>query len=175
MPRGPRITKTLRVPLERPPGGYNVNLTCQMIVEVDGTVTRPHCMTDDRYRSFEWEVIKAVSSASMEPATVDGQPVRVLMNFFVAYRCAEACNALVLSNHTRHVRELGFDYSSPQPILEEGTWYRGYDEKLAWIASERRAQEVGGVKYVLSTRIDQRGRSARRTVEQQSEGVWKTV
>lgn len=116
------VINTLRVPIDRPPGGYDVSLTCQVIVEADGSTAKPHCLVDERYRAFHWQVIRAVSGAVMEPATVDGEPVRVVMNFMAGFRCLEACAITVLSNHARYVHELGFGYSSPQPILEAGTW-----------------------------------------------------
>ncbi len=125
------IKNTLTVPLERPPGGYDVSLTCQMIVEIDGTTTNPHCLVDERYQDFKWEVFKTISSARMVPATVAGEPVRVLMNFMAGFRCLEACGTILLPNHGRFVQDYGFDYSSPQPILEDDTWYEGYQEKLA--------------------------------------------
>ncbi len=119
------VTNMLRVPIERPPGRYDVSLTCQVIVETDGETTSPHCLADSRYRSFQWEVVKAVSSTVMEPATVDGEAVRVLMNFMVGFRCREGCAALVINNHANHIKELGVGYTSPQPVLEEGSGTKG--------------------------------------------------
>ena len=166
------LRNTLNVPLVRPPGGYDVSLTCQMIVETDGSTTNPHCLVDERYRDFQWEVIRAVSGAMMVPATVDGEPVRVLMNFMAGYRCLEACGTLLISNHARYVQDYGFEYSSPQPILEGDTWYEGYDEKLAWLTGGLQAQEVNGIRYLISTRVDRSGRSSRRRVSQRTSGYW---
>jgi len=167
------VTNTLRVPIDRPPGGYDVSVTCQVIVETDGTTTSPHCLVDERYRSFQWEVIRAVTSAVMEPATIDGEPVRVLMSFTAGYRCLELCDSLLLSNHAHYVQDYGFPYSSPQPVLPEGTWYEGYDEKLAWVAGGSQAEDVGGIQYIVATKIDTRGRSSRRRVIQRSPAFWR--
>jgi len=166
------LRNTLTVPLERPPGGYDVSLTCQTIVEIDGTATNPHCLGDERYHDFKWEVIRTISSTRMVPATVDGEPVRVLMNFMAGFRCLQACGTLLLPNHGRFVQDYGFDYSSPQPILEDDTWYEGYQEKLAWAASGMSAEEVNGIRYLIATRISTDGRSERRRVMQRSSGYW---
>ncbi len=169
------VTNTVRVPLERPPGGYDVSLTCQVIVETDGSTTSPHCLTDDRYRGFQREVMRAVSGAVMEPATIDGEPVRVLMNFMVGYRCLEICSTLLLSNHARHLQEYGFAYSAPQPVLEEEVWYERFDEKLAWVTSGRQAEDVSGIKFLIATLIDTQGISSRRRVMQRSSGYWSAA
>lgn len=166
------ISNTLNVPLVRPPGGYDVSLTCQMIVETDGSTRSPHCLVDERYLDFQWEVVKAVTGMTLVPATVDGEPVRVLMNFMAGYRCLEACGTLLMSNHARYVHDYGFAYSAPQPILEGDSWYDGYDEKLAWISSGMRAEEVSGIRYLISTRVETDGRSSRRRVSQRTTGYW---
>ena len=169
---GLAVTNTLGVPLERAPGGYDVSLTCQVIVEADGSTTSPHCLVDERYRSFHDETIRAVSGAVMEPATIDGEPVRVLMNFMVGYRCLETCSILLLSNHARYVQDYGFFYSAPQPILDEDLWYEGFDEKQAWASSGHQAEEVGGIRFMVETRVDTSGESQRRRVTQRSSGYW---
>jgi len=166
---------TVRVPFDRPPGGYDVGLTCQVIVETDGSASSPHCLVDERYYSFQSEVVRAVSGAVMEPATTDGQPVRVLMSFMVGYRCLEACSVLFIPNHARHVREYGFEYTAPQPILADDRWYDGFDEKLAWVDSGMQAAEVNGVRYTINTLVDTEGRSSRRRVSSRSSDYWSAA
>ena len=39
----------LRTPLERPTGNYDVPLTCQVIVEPDGSTRSPRCLAIERY------------------------------------------------------------------------------------------------------------------------------
>ena len=167
------LRNTLNVPFNRPPGGYDVSLTCQVVVETDGSTTNPHCLVDKRYYDFQWEVVRTVAGATMIPATVDGEPVRVLMNFMAGYRCLQVCGTLLIANHGRFVQDFGFDYSSPQPILEDDTWYEGYEEKLAWAASGMLTEEVNGIRYLISTRIEANGRSRRRRVSQRSSGYWR--
>jgi len=164
------ISNTLLVPYGRPPGAYDVSVTCQVVVEPDGSTSNPHCLADVRYDAFQREVMAAIAGAVMEPATIDGEPVRVLMSFMAGYRCLEICSILLLENHARHVAELGFAYSTPQPVLNGDEWYQGFEEKLAWAASGRGADEAGGIKFIVSTVVDTRGKSSRRRVVARSAG-----
>ena len=162
------LITSLVVPDARPPGAYDVSVTCQVIVELDGSTTTPHCVTDERYEAFRRQVMAAFDDAVVEPATVNGEPVRVLMSFMVGFRCLDVCSTLLLHNHGRHVDELGFAYSAPQPVLDNGTWYEGFEEKLVWAAGGRRADESGGVKFMVSTDINESGKASRRRIVQRS-------
>jgi len=147
----------LRTPIERPTGNYDVPLTCQVIVEPDGSTRSPRCLAIERYDVFRFEAERALAGAIMSPARIDGEPVRVLMNLFIGYRCAETCPAYLFTNHGRNAEEYGFRYSAPQPVLDDDTWYQGFDDKLAWAASERGPDEIGGVRFVISAHIDAAG------------------
>ena len=81
------MVNTLVVPYGRPPGSYDVSVTCQAIVEVDGSTSSTHCLSDERYEDFRRAVDAAVSGAVMEPAKIDGQAVRVVMSFMVGFAC----------------------------------------------------------------------------------------
>lgn len=166
------LTNTVRVPYDRPPGHYNVSVTCQTIVEIDGSTTYSHCLSANTHDRFRIEVLAALSDAVMKPATIDGQPVRVLMNFMVVFACREICSILLVENHGRHSGELGYAYTAPQPVLDSDEWYRGFPEKLTWAESGRNLDESGGVKFVVSTIVDESGRSSWRRVEQRSSNYW---
>ena len=147
----------LRTPIERPSGNYDVPLTCQVIVEPDGSTRSPRCLAIERYDDFRFETERALAGTIMSPARIDGEPVRVLMNLTVGYRCAETCPAFLFTNHGRNGEEFGFRYSAPQPVLDDDTWYQGFDDKLAWAAGERGPDEIGGVRFVISAHIDAAG------------------
>ncbi len=90
----------------------------------------------------------------------------------VGFRCLDVCSILLLENHARHVDELGFGYSAPQPVLDNGTWYEGFQEKLMWAAGGRTAVESGGVKFIISTYINESGKASRRRIVEQSTSYW---
>ncbi|MGI9258815.1 MAG: hypothetical protein ACR2QQ_08265 [Gammaproteobacteria bacterium] len=166
------LTYTVLTPYDRPPGYYDASVTCQTIVEIDGSTTYFHCLSADSHDSFRNQVLAALSDAIMEPAKIDGAPVRVLMNFMVGFACREICSILFFENHGRHMDEFGYAYTAPQPVLSSDEWYRGFPEKLAWAASGRNLGESGGVKFVVSTNVDENGRSFRRRVEHRSSDYW---
>lgn len=169
------VLNRLVVPFGRPEGRYDVSVTCQVIVEIDGAPTRPHCLSDDRYETFRQEVLAAIDGAVMRPATIDGKPVRVLMSFMAGFRCLEICSILLMENHGYHAETLGVFYSAPQPVLEDGGWYRGFEDKLAWAAMNRRADESGGIRFIISTDIDTSGRSSHRRVVRRTPDFWRTA
>ena len=169
------VLNRLVVPFGRPEGHYDVSVTCQVIVEIDGSPMSPHCLSDDRYETFRQEVLAAIDGAVMRPATIDDEPVRVLMSFMAGFRCLEICSILLMENHAYHAEALGMFYSAPQPVLEDGTWYRGFEEKLAWAATNKRADESGGVRFIVSTDVDTRGRSSHRRVVRRTPDHWRAA
>ena len=124
------LANVLRTPFERPSGIYDVTLRCQVIVEPDGSTRSPRCLTLDRFSTFREETERALTSATMVPARLDGEPVRVLMNLIVGFRCAETCPAFLFSNHGRNVAEYGFRYTAPQPVLDDDQWYSGFEWEI---------------------------------------------
>ncbi len=159
------LSELLRTPFERPPGSYDVALRCQVIVEPDGSTHLPRCLTIDRYSVFREEAERALAAATMVPARIEGEPVRVLMNLIIGYRCAETCPAFLFSNHGRNTQGFGFRYSAPQPVLDDGDWYSGFEDKLSWAGSERSPTEVGGIRYIVSARVSESGRVSRERVD----------
>ncbi|MGI9257394.1 MAG: hypothetical protein ACR2QQ_01040 [Gammaproteobacteria bacterium] len=159
------LSALLRTPFERPPGSYDVALRCQVIVEPDGSTRFPKCLTIDRYSVFREEAERALASATMVPARIEGEPVRVLMNLIIGYRCSQTCPAFLFTNHGRNNQEFGFSYSAPQPILDDSVWYSGFEDKLSWAESELSPTEVGGIRYIVSARVSESGRVSRERVD----------
>jgi hypothetical protein len=155
----------IRTPFERPSGNYDVSMRCQVIVEPDGSTRLPRCLVIERYDAFRLEVERALAAAIMMPARIRGEPVRVLMNLAVGYRCAETCPAFLFTNHGGNVREFGYSYSAPQPVLDDDAWYQGFNEKMVWAGSELSPAEVGGVGFVVAAQIHESGRTSQRRVE----------
>ena len=159
------LLSRLRTPIERPSGNYDVVLKCQVIVEPDGSTRSPRCLAIERYATFRFETERALTIAIMTPARIVGEPVRVLMNLLVGYRCEETCPAIVATNHGGNLEEFGFSYSAPQPVLDGDRWYQGFDDKLAWAAGNRESVEIGGIRFVISADIDEAGRISQTRVD----------
>ena len=164
------LAERLRTPIERPSGDYDVTLRCQVIVEPDGSTRLPRCLAAERYAAFRLEAERALAGAILTPARIDDEPVRVLLNLIIGYRCAETCPAYLFRNHGRNTREFGFTYSTPQPVLDDDTWYEGFDEKLAWAAGGLPPVGIGGVRFVISANIHESGRTSQRRVDDEFPG-----
>lgn len=120
-----------------PRGAEYVLVLCQGFVEADGEMTDFYCRIDRDARvqgSFLRTVAHAISAQKFVPARVDGEHVRVYMNFGIAIDCSLGpCETILLRNHGYHFEEYGPDYVSPQPIVPEDVWYEGFAYKLEWI------------------------------------------
>lgn len=154
-----------------PRGATAVAVRCQAFINIDGGLGEYSCLSDNyfAYRDVVTAVIDSVLTQRFVAARVDGQNVRVLMNFAVYIDCSSgSCIAVAARNHGYHLRQLGLDYVEPQPIVERDSWYEGFDYKLRWVrdwmprimnidrwpASER-------LPYVIATDVDADGIAAR--------------
>jgi hypothetical protein len=147
---------------ERMPG---VAVRCQALIGRDGSLGEYFCTSDDSraYRAVVTAVITAVPTQRFVAARVDGENVRVLMNFAVYVDCSSgSCFVVGARNHGYHAKELGLDYVDPQPILEGDDWYDGFGYKLGWVRSlmsnntNRRAYN-NQMRYVMAAEIDANG------------------
>lgn len=140
-------------------GKTEVDIQCQTFVETDGDLTDYYCVPPDisEDQKVTQLVIRGLEDLTFVPARMDGAPVRVLMSFHVAIRCAEdSCTVESFANHGNHAKELGLDYIAPQPVLSGQAWYAGYEDKLEWIH---------GYMPSLSFRFNQLGWPMRSLIE----------
>lgn len=149
------------LPRQRPA----VAVRCQAFIGRDGGLGEYFCTSDD-YRSYQavvTAVIMAVPTQRFVAARVDGENVRVLMNFAVYVDCSSgSCFVVGARNHGYHAQELGLDYVDPQPILERDAWYDGFDYKLRWARSwmprtTDRQLYSKRLRYVMAAEIDANG------------------
>jgi hypothetical protein len=135
------------------------------LVGADGGLGDYHCVSDDNIAAEDviHAVIDAVPTQRFVAARVDGQNVRVLMNFAVYIDCSSgSCLAVAARNHGYHLVQLGLDYVDPQPILAGDNWYDGFDYKLRWIRASQRSKFVPSefidvMPYVMAVEIDASG------------------
>ena len=66
----------LRTPIERPSGNYDVPLTCQVIVEPDGSTRSPRCLAIERYDDFRFETERALADTISLEAEEEEEPER---------------------------------------------------------------------------------------------------
>jgi hypothetical protein len=134
-----RFAEIVVSPGDMPGGRESLLVLCQGFVESDGELTNYYCLIDEiRANRLHGKVLRTVidtlSTQKFVPAKVDGDNVRVLLNFAVAIDCTTgSCVVIPVRNHGYHFAEYGPDYVSPQPILIEDAWYEGFEDKRDWI------------------------------------------
>ena len=155
-----------------PRGTTAAAVRCQAFIGRDGSLGEYFCDAGDNraHRDVLTAVLPAVPAQRFVAARVDGQSVRVLMNFAVYVVCSSgSCLAVAARNHGYHIEKLGLDYLDPQPILEGDDWYEGFAYKLRWARSQMPSirtvnpprWRVEGLRYVMSAEIDANGIAAR--------------
>jgi hypothetical protein len=125
-------------------GQFQALVRCQGFIKIDGTISEESCMAlnSREHRAQLDAVIDAIPNQRFKPATVDGMPVRVLMNFAVLFVCADrACQSVPMRNHGYYFEQHGLAYFDPQPILAGLNWYTSFEDKLEW--TRRRMPTVG--------------------------------
>jgi hypothetical protein len=162
----PNRLEALRIDAEELPDRMPaVAVRCQALIGRDGSLGEYFCTSDDygTDRVVVTAVIMAVPTQRFVAARVDGENVRVLMNFAVYVDCSSgSCFVVGARNHGYHAEELGLDYVDPQPILEGNDWYDGFDYKLRWVkgwmprTTDRRIYS-NRLRYVMAAEIDTNG------------------
>lgn len=161
-----------------------VFVACQGFVEVDGALTDASCVLNDsaKYRAFIDAVVTSIPNQYFLPATVDGDPVRVFMNFGVLFNCnATKCLSVPVRNHLTHSKEHGLAYVDPQPILQSDDWYDYFELKLEWTRQgmktrdelpswhipprDSRLRDSAPIAYALGADIDVEGNASKPAVE----------
>ena len=119
-------------PDDIPSGDEAITVACQGFVETDGTMVDYLCLPNENL-AFSDAVVAAVEDQTFVPASTNGAPVRVLMNFAVMFICkAGDCTPIAIRNHGHYFDRYGLAYVAPQPILPTNTWYDGFETKLQW-------------------------------------------
>jgi hypothetical protein len=160
-----RLESIQVAPGDLPRGTAAVAVRCQVLVGADSGLGDYDCVSDDNIAAEDvvHAVLDAVPTQRFVAARVDGQNVRVLMNFAVYIDCSSgSCLAVTARNHGYHLVTLGLDYVDPQPILAGDNWYEGYDYKLRYIRASRRSRYlptefVDRMTYVMAAEIDASG------------------
>jgi hypothetical protein len=160
-----RLESIQIAPKELPRGTTGVAVRCQALVGADGGLGDYDCVSDDKIAAEDviHAVLAAVPAQQFVAARVDGQNVRVLMNFAVYIDCSSgSCLAVAARNHGYHLVRLGLDYVDPQPILAGDNWYEGFDYKLRYVRAARRSRYlpsefVDRMTYVMAAEIDASG------------------
>jgi len=145
----------------------SVAVRCQGIVELDGTLSDYYCVTNNNYadREILAAVVRTIPEQTFVPASIDGENVRVVMNFAVFIHCSsESCATVSARNHGYLLEDFGFDYIAPQPVLLGDDWYEGFDYKVKWIRDWMpdvrlidNWPESARVSFTMSAEIDTEG------------------
>lgn len=113
----------------------NVFIPCQAIIDTNGFPSNYNCKSNTigEHRVFLRSVISALPGQVFRPAMVNGEPVRVLMDFTIIFACKNGqCVNSFTRNHLHHYKDYGLSYVAPQPIITDDEWYEGYENKTAW-------------------------------------------
>lgn len=145
----------------------SVAVRCQGIVELDGTLSDYYCVTNNNYadREILAAVVGTIPEQTFVPASIDGENVRVVMNFALFIHCSsESCATVSARNHGYLLEDFGFDYIAPQPVLAGDDWYEGFDYKVKWIRDWMpdvrlidNWPESDRVSFTMSAEIDTQG------------------
>ncbi len=134
---------------------------CQAALTADGSVRRngAYCFsTDDGSFAYVRAALEASDNARFEPATVDGQPVPVLINYQLLFRLqGGGCRVAAIPNHGANAGSLGLAYYAPQVIDDDeaGLWRT---QLFRPTGSGGSLVSARGVAFVLSAQVDAHGR-----------------
>lgn len=147
------LGRMIEVPDKRREQTFVAAIRCQTYVEIDGRLSDYLCVRDSmNHMDLRHQVQEAIKGTRFEPANVNGEPVKVYMNFMVGFKCeAGECEVVAAPHHGYRIPELGFEYTAPQIIVNEAFW-----DKPAW--ERESALEIHGARagyvFFLSALID---------------------
>ena len=137
------------------PEGEQRDLTrfirCEAKIAPKGSVEETACYADPSVNeAFFRAVYLGASSATVQPATVDGEEVPLLMLFSVVFRQQDGQRVVaVVPNHGTNAKELGINYIAPQKYGLHSQYYPRGNIGLLWVdammSEEGKAKDI---KYI---------------------------
>lgn len=146
----------IRVPDKRRNQTFVSTIRCQTYVEIDGTLSNYLCVRGSRDDIDLLRQVKdGIRKSIFEPATVDGNLIKIYMNFMIGFKCdAGECAVVAAPHHGYHIQEFGFNYIAPQSIVDEKFW-----DKRSWERDNALSMRMiaDGYLFFLSALIDEQG------------------
>jgi hypothetical protein len=132
-------------------GNVSVFLRCEAKVYPGGTIDEAGCYGDESTDPLFFRAVNLGSeSASMMPATVDGEQVPVLALFTVMFKQQNGERLVaVIPNHGTNVKSLGLNYIAPQRFGRGNVYQPRTDLGLLWLDAIVSDQgKPSGVEYI---------------------------
>lgn len=144
------LAKTISFP-DDVDGDVSVFLRCEAKVYPGGTIDEAGCYGDESTDpSFFRAVNLGSESASMTPATVNGEQVPVLALFTVMFKQQNGERLVaVIPNHGTNAKTLGLNYTAPQRFGRGNVYQPRTDLGLLWLDSIVSDQgKPGDIEYI---------------------------
>lgn len=132
-------------------GDFTIFVRCEAKVLLAGKIEQIGCYNEpDIDPAFYRAVNVASTSASVTPATVDGENVNVLMLFSVIFRQQDGQRVIaVVPNHGTNAKELGMSYISPQRYGRSVSYRPRTELGLLWVDAEMSANgKAKNITYI---------------------------
>lgn len=132
-------------------GDFTLYLRCEAKVFPAGSIEEIGCYSDAGVdEAFFHAVTVASESATVVPATVDGEQVAILMLFSVVFRQEDAQRIIaVVPNHGTNAKSLGMSYIAPQRYKRSYEYTPRTELGLLWIdATLNEMGEPTDIKYL---------------------------
>ncbi len=124
------LEKLVTLPASFGEGVKTVAVYCQADVLSTGDVSKVNCYENSPLVSMQAITQSALTSATFEPAKVDGKAVPVRMQFRVVYSLADTQKPIImLPNLGTLQAQYGTHYYAPQERLDTNDWYVQYTTK----------------------------------------------
>jgi hypothetical protein len=133
------------------PGDYTLFVRCEAKVLPAGNIEEIACYNNkDVDDAFFRAIQMAANNATVEPATVEGENVSLLMLFTVIFRQQEDNRVIaVVPNHGTNAQELGISYIAPQRYGRSIQYTPRTELGLLWIDAKMSSTgELTDVQYI---------------------------
>lgn len=124
------LSKMVTMPTSFGEGVKTVAVYCQADIMTTGNVSRVDCYENSPLVSMQAITQSALTSATFEPAKIDGQTVPVRMQFRVIYSLSNTQAPIVMVPNLGTLQaQYGTHYYAPQERLDKNDWYVHYTTK----------------------------------------------
>ena len=143
-------------------GDYTIFVRCEAKVQPAGNIEESGCYDDAKIDPKFFRAVRlGANSASFEPASVDGEPVAVLVLFSVIFRQQGSEQIIaVVPNHGTNAKDLGMQYTAPQKYGRKNIYLPRAELGLIWVdvkmSAEGQARDVSLLETKYTNRESKR-------------------
>ncbi|MFT7653321.1 MAG: hypothetical protein ACI9ON_002133 [Limisphaerales bacterium] len=139
-------------------GDYTVFVRCEAKVQPAGSIEETGCYDDAKVDpEFFRAVALGSSTATFEPARVEGESVAVLALYSVIFRQKGSEQMImVVPNHGTNAKNLGMQYTAPQKYGRKNSYLPRAELGLIWIDAKMSVEGIAGDVNLLETEYSNR-------------------